>query len=303
MLYFVDESGVDLCKAPCEVLTAISISEEYLREFIEKTIELKRNILAMNTLHEWEPKGTTLLKRKKFRLANQLPPIAQNERYNLLRSLYRKNKEDINPTEEELTAIGQASLDYASKLLELCSDLNINVFSAVVPKDAIQTTGSELRKDYSYLFQRIYYHLTSISESEKGIIVFDEVDKATAKRLIKQMRRYFLFTHSGIERSKRIIPEPFFVHSDLTTATQLADIIAYIINWGYRFFARETIANEPSLPVRPTKYRTNEPVREELVPFAEKIFELQFHIVEKDYKNKDRVHYSIVYITDLKTRY
>ncbi len=31
------------------------------------------------------------------------------------------------------------------------------------------------------------------------------------------------------------MPEPFFVHSDLTTLIQVADIIAYLICWNSRF--------------------------------------------------------------------
>jgi Protein of unknown function (DUF3800) len=30
------------------------------------------------------------------------------------------------------------------------------------------------------------------------------------------------------------IPEPFFVHSDLTTGIQIADLIAYCLSWAYR---------------------------------------------------------------------
>ena len=33
---------------------------------------------------------------------------------------------------------------------------------------------------------------------------------------------------------KLIIPEPFFVHSDLTVGVQLADLAANILNWGFR---------------------------------------------------------------------
>ncbi|MFQ5615791.1 MAG: DUF3800 domain-containing protein [Anaerolineales bacterium] len=32
----------------------------------------------------------------------------------------------------------------------------------------------------------------------------------------------------------QITPEPFFVHSDLTTGVQLADLVAYLISWGFR---------------------------------------------------------------------
>lgn len=34
--------------------------------------------------------------------------------------------------------------------------------------------------------------------------------------------------------SGQIIPEPFFVHSDLTTGIQIADLIAYSVSWGFR---------------------------------------------------------------------
>ena len=36
-------------------------------------------------------------------------------------------------------------------------------------------------------------------------------------------------------RATLIIAEPFFVHSDLTTGVQIADLIAYCISWGLRF--------------------------------------------------------------------
>ena len=41
-------------------------------------------------------------------------------------------------------------------------------------------------------------------------------------------------TAVGRHRANRIIPEPFFVHSDLTTGVQIADLVAYVISWGFR---------------------------------------------------------------------
>ena len=38
----------------------------------------------------------------------------------------------------------------------------------------------------------------------------------------------------GRHRASRIIPEPFFAHSDLTTGVQIADLVAYVISWGFR---------------------------------------------------------------------
>lgn len=48
------------------------------------------------------------------------------------------------------------------------------------------------------------------------------------------MDSYFKLTAKGKLRSGQIIPEPFFVHSDLTTGIQIADLMAYIISWGFR---------------------------------------------------------------------
>jgi len=49
-----------------------------------------------------------------------------------------------------------------------------------------------------------------------------------------------------------IVPEPFFVHSDLTTGVRIADFLAYILSWGFR---------TPAM---------TEPHREELNPFVDR---------------------------------
>jgi hypothetical protein len=54
-----------------------------------------------------------------------------------------------------------------------------------------------------------------------------------------------------------IIPEPFFVHSGLTSLVQLADIIAYVVSWGVR------------LP------HMTEPGRPELAELAKHVLRLQ----------------------------
>ncbi|WP_204985419.1 DUF3800 domain-containing protein [Mesorhizobium japonicum] len=59
-------------------------------------------------------------------------------------------------------------------------------------------------------------------------------------------------------RSRLIIPEPFFVHSDLTTLIQLTDIVAYVISWGLRLKGM------------------NAPSRAELLPLANRVKRLRF---------------------------
>ena len=49
------------------------------------------------------------------------------------------------------------------------------------------------------------------------------------------MSDYFLQTRKGRQRSGQIVPEPLFVHSDLTTGVQIADLVAYVVSWEVRF--------------------------------------------------------------------
>ncbi len=81
--------------------------------------------------------------------------------------------------------------------------------------------GDFLRKDYSYLFERFYYILEEGPPHSQGLVVFDEIDKTRSHVLVNQMRAYFGTTAVGRCRSSRIIPEPLFVHSDLTTLVQV----------------------------------------------------------------------------------
>ncbi len=144
--------------------------------------------------------------------------------------------------------------------------------------------GDFLRKDYAYLFERFFYYLEDISMDEMGVVVFDELEKARCKRLLTQMEKYFLRTYNGRMRSSRIIPEPFFVHSDLTTLVQLADIVAYSLNWGLRL-------NRMKAPMRP-----------DMEPFGRLAFDLRYVGHRIDEQEIDRAVYGITYIDDLRPR-
>lgn len=120
-------------------------------------------------------------------------------------------------------------------MLILCAQNRVKAFASIVdvsaPKPAERTM---LRKDYSYLFERYFYFLEDNQTAPMGVIVFDELEKSQSHILVDQMEKYFLQTTPGRARSSHIIPEPFFVHSDLTTLVQVADLVAYIISWGVR---------------------------------------------------------------------
>jgi hypothetical protein len=117
---------------------------------------------------------------------------------------------------------------------------------------------------------------------ECGILAFDEIGKSKGYLLIDQMSGYFKKSGKGRERSDLVIPEPFFVHSDLTTGIQLPDFMAYIISWGFR------------------KLRgMAELRREELDDLVERVHRLEYQTSRTADNGADYVSWSLVYISEL----
>jgi len=141
-----------------------------------------------------------------------------------------------------LTALAQAKILYATQAIQACLDAGGAIFASIIDYDAVAAQPelsdvsrlSFLRKDYSFLFERFYYYLEDSGSNEMGMIVFDELDQAKSHLLLGQMTEYFLKTRKGLERSGLIIPEPFFVHSDLTMGVQIVDLAPYVLNWRFR---------------------------------------------------------------------
>ena len=183
-----------------------------------------------------------------------------------------------------LKALALAKLNYVDSVLDTCGRFDCRAFASIVETDAHPTAGGGLRKDYAYLFERFFYFLEDNTAGEQGVVVFDELEKSKSHLLIDQMHRYFAQTAVGRHRASRIIPEPFFVHSDLTTGVQIADLIAYVISWGFR------------MP------RMTKPAREELSPFANQIARLRYRAVRERLGNPEFEIWSFAHITDMRTQ-
>jgi hypothetical protein len=125
--------------------------------------------------------------------------------------------------------------------------------------------------------------LEDCAKDQQGILVFDELEKSQSHILIDQAHRYFKDTQTGRHRSSLVIPEPFFVHSDLTTGIQIADLVAYSMSWAYRL---------PGM---------TEPIRTELNPYVTQIKAMERRTVRSIQGNDNFVIYSICHITDLRT--
>ena len=231
-LLFVDESGQDHGASPYEVLAGIAVHDTQLWNLIRALNDAEKQYFGSRvTLGSRELKASKLLKRKTFRLAGQKAAIEDSLRLPLAEAALLAGD---RVSGDQLTALAQAKIAYCSRALDLCAEHNVRVFASIVKQHAPRPTGDMLRKDYAYMFERFFYFVDQQQEAERGLVVFDELERSRAHVLSEQMSAYFAGTATGRRRAGRIIPEPFFVHSDLTTGVQMADMIAYLISWNVR---------------------------------------------------------------------
>ena len=244
-------------KSPYEVLAGIAVEDRKLWPLIRRLSDLQEETFGMLLFaaYQNEAKAQKLLKTKVFKHAAQMNPIAPQRRAELAREILL---DGTNVSRERLTALAQAKIAYCEAALKLFYYSDVLAFASIIPRFAPRPQSDMLRKDYVYLFERFFYFLNSRSDDPMGYIVFDELDKSASHILLKQVGEYFLTTKKGKTRSRLIIPEPFFVHSDLTTMVQAADLVAYIISWGVRL-----------------RYM-DKPKREELSSLAHSVMKLRF---------------------------
>jgi len=230
---FIDESGQDHHDSPYEVLAGVAIQDTELWKFIKDVHDIELNCFGRRyRLDGREIKAKKFLNKKTFRLANQLDPINLLERTEWAKQALDKG-EAID--KNQLTALAQAKLSYVKQVFQLCQQYRCKIFASIVadPSKVLSDTAM-LRKDYTYLFERFYYFLEDTPGEPRGIVVFDELEKSASHILLTQMDKYFKNTAKGRARSSLVIPEPFFVHSDLTTGIQMVDFVAYLLSWNFR---------------------------------------------------------------------
>jgi hypothetical protein len=267
MLLFVDESGHDRREMPCEVLAGVAIAEARLWDLVQaiRGAEQRRFGASLRSLLSSEVKATKLLKRKRFKSANlridipdsELPPLAHAA---LVKGRAASDRGDprSEATQRELVAYSRSVLLFVHDVLDIASAHEARVIASVVDGKAPRPAPGRLRKDYVYLLERYFYLLETLPPRERGLVVFDELEKSQAHILLQQMAAYFLQASKGRYRSSRIVPEPFFVHSELTTGIFIADLTAYVLGWAWPRKMKEATG------------------RDELKPFSRKLHAMQF---------------------------
>jgi hypothetical protein len=280
---FVDESGYDAGESPYGVLAGVGVEDRDLWSLVSdiRVAEVSHFGGVRYAGGHRELKATKLLKRKVFRQAAALSPFTPEKRALLARAALEHGN---TAGKRELTALAQAKLAYVTELMDICARFRCKAFASIVNKTAPAPTRGHLRKDYAYLFERFFYYLEDVGPSAYGIIVFDELEKIQSHLLVEQMDRYFKLTSRGRYRAGQILPEPLFVHSDLTTGIQLADLVAYTISWGVRLKGMDA------------------PVRGELADLGQRVMQLRHRSTREVNENPRFGVWSLAYIRDLRSR-
>jgi hypothetical protein len=283
---FIDESGQDHKESPYEVLAGVAIKDADLWNIVQALHDAEVAHFGRRYSNGTrELKGKKILKRKVFARAKADDEILPHE----VPMLAKASLDDgaANDSRRHLKALCLAKIAYVADVFSICQRYGCKVFATVVDPDAPTTIGDGLRKDYGYLFERFFYFLEDQSSAQafpqQGVLVFDELEKSQSHLLIDQAHRYFKGTATGRHRANLIIPEPFFVHSDLTTGIQIADLVAYCVSWSFRL---------------PTMTK---PARSELGPYVDQIAGLRHRAVRAMQGKANFEIWSISYVADLRT--
>jgi Protein of unknown function (DUF3800) len=283
---FIDESGQDHKESPYEVLAGVAIEDCDLWDLVKELhVAEVAHFGRRYSEGARELKATKILKRKTFNRAKSEHAVLPNEVPALAKQILDDGVKYGTP--RHLKALCLAKIAYVSDVLSVCKSYECRVFGSIVDPNAPQTASDGLRKDYGYLFERFFNFLEDVGSDrnypQQGILVFDELEKTKSHLIIEQAHRYFKDTATGRHRAVLIIPEPFFVHSDLTTGVQIADLVAYCISWALR------LKNMTSL------------ARDELKPYVEQILQLRHKAVRHKMGKPDFEIWSVSYIRDLRT--
>jgi hypothetical protein len=289
-LLFIDESGQDHRESPYEVLAGVAIQDEDLWELIRElhSAEIShfgrrysagtRELKAKKILKK-------ILKTKVFNHAQLNCDVLPNEVPILAKEILDNG--EANATARHFKALALAKIAYVTDVFSICLTNGCKVFASIVETNAPTGAADGLRKDYGYLFERFFYFLEDeageTGHSQQGILVFDELEKSKSHILIDQAHRYFTTTATGRLRASLIIPEPFFVHSDLTTGVQIADLVAYCISWGFRL------------------QNMTKPARRELAPYSTQLARMRHRTVRNRMGNPNFEIWSFAHIADLRT--
>lgn len=235
----MDESGHDHRQMPYEVRGGFAIAENKLWPLLQDAARLELACFGAHLVDfKSEIKGEHLLSKDRFKWAAQGELMEEVLRQQNCRGFLQAGLEKKPPRRHQFTAYGQACLAMADGIFDLLERHQAKIFASVVPKGVGKPAADAppppdiLRKDHTFLLERFFYFLEK--ERQCGILVMDEVEEQADRRFVRKLEKYFTETLKGRQRATWIVPSPFFVSSSMALPVQMADVVIYALNWGYR---------------------------------------------------------------------
>ncbi len=220
MLVFIDESYSPLREDGVPyALAGFGVSEFNYRKLMAAIFQIKESY--------FEPaQGLSSEERKLLRasrIASKSHPHEQELKATKL--LTRKAAEYHQQT-------GQAaSILLVEELLAEAERLDCRVFGTL---SHLQHMHEVLRPDGKLpdqlirLIERVQCWMAEDHPDESAILVFDAIDSETSRTLNQSISDFLFRSRAGKEMTQ-IVPSPFWVASDATPGSQVADIIAHIL--------------------------------------------------------------------------
>ena len=244
LILFVDESGQDHRQSPYEVLGGVAVPQADLWPLITSCRTLFwKHYGDAELASRAEIKANKILSKRRLAQSSG-EHIPDDERRELVQQFFKVNREHGQPRRHHFRAHAQSCRLLALDLLKACREHSCRVLAVMVNPAAPPQHDSSLRADYVALFSRLY-ECVPRHVSQRAIVVHDEREDAECHRLANQLYAYYLTSDTHIP--DRIVPEPLFVKSHLTLGITLADVVAYVLAWGFRHAAVLTRDYRPDL--------------------------------------------------------
>lgn len=252
MVFFVDESGHDRRHAEAyEVVGGVAVPQRELWAFICGLRELVFEHFGRRAAAKDEIKGTNLLRRKNLAQAygDPIPPKERRQLIDEFLEINDWNKAHAadptskrSPRRRHFDAYAQSRRLFCRDVLTLCRRHSARILAAIIAPEASRLIEEQLRSDYAGIFYKLY-ECSAEDSAQRSLIIHDERDDSQCLRLAQQL--YVYYVNEGRHVAERVIPEPMFVKSHLTLGVLAADIVAYILSWGFR---HAEVLGQPARP-------------------------------------------------------
>lgn len=222
---FIDEPGDHQSSLPYGSLTGVALKDTYVWELVKK----------LNKTHEHY---ATLCQENNVPFGSVF-----SVQSDLTESLIGKSGNNAMP-------LHKLHIEYFKFCLDLLRDYEAILFAIVIPrKDLRLRLDRQLRKDYSFLFERYFHFLNSHHDNQIGYLIRSKYNNESRCVDELQIRDYFNNTTKGRLRSRLIMPEILSCDGSMSVLVHVSRIITFVVSQSVRMSGMDIPVNTSLLEV------------------------------------------------------